>query len=261
MDDPLSAVDAHVGRHIMDNAICGLLKGKARILVTHQLHVLNRCDRIIWMDGGRIKTIDTFDNMMANNVEFQKLMESTTVEEEKGKDKEETDEVEEEKKDANARGKKKAKALMTAEERATDSVDWGVYKAYLRAAGGLWVAPIVLTFLLMAQVSNISTSLWLSFWTSNKFHYSTGKYVSHALPSNASNGHRLGSTRRLAVHSRFPCSASHCPCPCSEPRRLSTCSGMPCVAFCARPCPSSIPLRSDASPTASRETLTPWTTT
>ena len=28
LDDPLSAVDAHVGRHIMDNAICGLLKGK-----------------------------------------------------------------------------------------------------------------------------------------------------------------------------------------------------------------------------------------
>src|SRR6202012_4182329 len=50
MDDPLSAVDAHVGRHIMDNAICGLLKGKARILVTHQRLFRNRWDRIIWMD-------------------------------------------------------------------------------------------------------------------------------------------------------------------------------------------------------------------
>ena len=79
MDDPLSAVDAHVGRHIMDNAICGLLKDKCRILATHQLHVLNRCDRIIWVDEGRIQAIDTFPNLMANNTGFQKLMTMTII--------------------------------------------------------------------------------------------------------------------------------------------------------------------------------------
>jgi hypothetical protein len=35
MDDPLSAVDAHVGRHIFDHAIMGLLKNKSRILATY----------------------------------------------------------------------------------------------------------------------------------------------------------------------------------------------------------------------------------
>jgi len=73
MDDPLSAVDAHVGRHIMDKAICGLMKNKCRILATHQLHVLNRCDRIIWMEEGHIQAIDTFDNLMSTSVDFQKL--------------------------------------------------------------------------------------------------------------------------------------------------------------------------------------------
>lgn len=81
MDDPLSAVDAHVGRHIMDQAICGLLKDKCRILATHQLHVLNRCDRIIWMQEGRIEAIDTFPNLMANNEDFAKLMANTAKEE------------------------------------------------------------------------------------------------------------------------------------------------------------------------------------
>jgi hypothetical protein len=38
-DDPLSAVDAHVGRHLFDVCICGLLGGSTRILVTHQLQV------------------------------------------------------------------------------------------------------------------------------------------------------------------------------------------------------------------------------
>src|SRR4051812_25041899 len=81
MDDPLSAVDAHVGRHIFDNAILGLLKNKARILATHQLWVLNRCDRIIWMEDGRIQAVDTFDNLMRDHAGFQLLMETTAVEE------------------------------------------------------------------------------------------------------------------------------------------------------------------------------------
>jgi ABC-type nitrate/sulfonate/bicarbonate transport system ATPase subunit len=40
LDDPLSAVDAHVGRHLLDSCICGLLRGKTRVLVTHQLMAL-----------------------------------------------------------------------------------------------------------------------------------------------------------------------------------------------------------------------------
>lgn len=39
MDDPLSAVDAHVGEHIFPNAIEGpLTRGTTRILVTHHVH-------------------------------------------------------------------------------------------------------------------------------------------------------------------------------------------------------------------------------
>ena len=40
LDDPLSAVDAHVGRHLLDSCVCGLLASTTRVLVTHQLHAL-----------------------------------------------------------------------------------------------------------------------------------------------------------------------------------------------------------------------------
>ncbi|KAG9689032.1 ABC multidrug transporter-like protein, partial [Aureobasidium melanogenum] len=181
MDDPLSAVDAHVGRHIMDNAICGLLRNKARVLATHQLHVLHRCDRIIWVRDGTAYKIDTFDTLMATDADFQKLMATTATEEKKEKEDEEVDgdEIEEEKKDVQktSGGKKPAAALMQAEERAVKSVSFHIYKAYIKASGSLAVAPLILLVLILSQGANISTSLWLSWWTSNKFGYSKGVYI------------------------------------------------------------------------------------
>lgn len=179
MDDPLSAVDAHVGRHIFDNAILGLLKDKARILATHQLWVLNRCDRIIWMEGGKIQAIDTFDNLMANHTGFQTLLATTAVE---GKDeqKDESQVVTEDKTAEAKKDKKKKKkttGLMQAEERAVSSVPWSVYGQYVRASGTVLSAPLVILALIMSQGANIATSLWLSYWTSDHFGYSTGVYI------------------------------------------------------------------------------------
>lgn len=38
LDDPFSALDAHVGKHVFENAIKGSLAEKTRVLVTHALH-------------------------------------------------------------------------------------------------------------------------------------------------------------------------------------------------------------------------------
>ena len=179
MDDPLSAVDAHVGRHIFDNAICGLLKDKCRILATHQLHVLSRCDRIIWMQEGHIETVDTFANLINNNRAFQNLMASTAQEEKVEKEEAANeDDVEDEKKAAKKRKtNKRGAALMQQEERAVKSVSWSVYIAYIRASGSLLFAPLIFLFLVVSQGANIATSLWLSWWTSRKFGFTEGQYI------------------------------------------------------------------------------------
>jgi len=180
MDDPLSAVDAHVGRHIMDEAICGLLKDKCRILATHQLWVLSRCDRIMWMEDGRITTIDTFDNLMANNPDFVKLIANNAQEEKEEEDEHiDGDEVEEEKKEQKVHnGAKPAAALMQTEERAGGNVSLAVYMAYLRASGSVLVLPLVIGLLILSQGANICTSLWLSWWTERKFAgFTDGAYI------------------------------------------------------------------------------------
>lgn len=67
LDDPLSAVDAHVGQHLLDNCILsGPLAKQTRVLVTHHLDVLPRADLILVMDRvgddeGRIIQHGTYD--------------------------------------------------------------------------------------------------------------------------------------------------------------------------------------------------------
>jgi ATP-binding cassette subfamily C (CFTR/MRP) protein 1 len=55
LDDPLSAVDAYVGKAILDNCLLsGPLAKKTRILATHALHVVDKTDYIYVMDNGAI---------------------------------------------------------------------------------------------------------------------------------------------------------------------------------------------------------------
>lgn len=181
MDDPLSAVDAHVGRHIMEQAICGLLKDKCRILATHQLHVLNRCDRIIVMDDGHVSAVDTFDNLMRDNQLFQRLMSTTTQESEHQDKKESVAEGDDKIEDGNETPKKakpgKQVALMQQEERATSSVGWDVWKAYILSTGSVFNVFVVVLMVILVNASNVMTSLWLSYWTSEKYPFTTGQYI------------------------------------------------------------------------------------
>ncbi|NWI64033.1 MRP5 protein, partial [Todus mexicanus] len=54
LDDPLSALDAHVGNHIFNSAIRKHLKSKTVLFVTHQLQYLVDCDEVIFMKEGCI---------------------------------------------------------------------------------------------------------------------------------------------------------------------------------------------------------------
>ncbi|RMY79467.1 hypothetical protein D0863_00040 [Hortaea werneckii] len=185
MDDPLSAVDAHVGKHIMDQAICGLLKDKCRILATHQLHVLHRVDRIVWMKDGEVYKVAPFKELMDNDEQFADLMKTNSSSEENKEEKNEDGEGEddeqgreEDKKiSKKKKGKKPAGALMQAEERQVASVGWDVYLQYIKASGTMLNAPLVLLVLILSQGANIMTSLWLSFWTSGKWGLSDGIYI------------------------------------------------------------------------------------
>ncbi|KAG4104317.1 P-loop containing nucleoside triphosphate hydrolase protein [Neocallimastix lanati (nom. inval.)] len=194
MDDPLSAVDAHVSRDLFDNCITGALNGKTRILVTHQLHVLPDVDYIIVMKGGRIEEQGEYNELLQRNGEFARLMHTyggidETEDGKKDKEnelKKKDDRKREDKKDGKKDDKKKGKSLMTQEERAVGSVDTKVYKNYLKAAGGVIIGCLVLLLIVSIQVSKLGTDMWLVYWTEGKFDIALNTYITIYLIFNIS---------------------------------------------------------------------------
>ncbi|XP_059177499.1 multidrug resistance-associated protein 1-like [Physella acuta] len=76
LDDPLSAVDSHVGRHIFDHVIGrnGLLKDKTRIFVTHGIQWLPEMDKIIVMTNGQCTEQGTLDQLISHNGPFAQFL-------------------------------------------------------------------------------------------------------------------------------------------------------------------------------------------
>ncbi|KAF8938141.1 multidrug resistance-associated protein 3 [Dissophora ornata] len=182
LDDPLSAVDAHVDQHLWQNLIGpnGLLKDKTRVLVTHAIHHLEQADQIVVIKDGSINEVGQYDTLMGARGSFYQLITDYSVNEgkkckekkDKGDDGEQdddtTDASTEDGNDKDAKTvtpKKDDKAELIAEEKMVHgSVSWDVYTIYAKAASYRWAVFVVILFV-GGQALQIGTNLWLKYWT------------------------------------------------------------------------------------------------
>ncbi|XP_030646267.1 multidrug resistance-associated protein 1 isoform X2 [Chanos chanos] len=72
LDDPLSAVDAHVGKHIFEKVIGpqGILRDRTRVLVTHGLSFLPQVDLILVMVDGEITEMGSYTELLGRQGAF-----------------------------------------------------------------------------------------------------------------------------------------------------------------------------------------------
>lgn len=187
-DDPLSALDAHVGRQVFERCIKGELRGKTRVLVTNQLHFLSQVDRILLVHEGTVKEEGTFEELSNSGVLFQKLMENAGKMEEYSEEIEDVGKIDDKdskpivngintemSKDANQANKKQEgkSVLIKQEERETGVVSWHVLMRYKNALGGAWVVMILFICYVSTEVLRVSSSTWLSYWTDESSHHDT----------------------------------------------------------------------------------------
>lgn len=76
LDDPLSAVDSHVGKHIFEQVIgpTGLLATKTRMLVTHGITYLPNVNNIYVMKNGEISESGTYKQLLKEKGAFAEFL-------------------------------------------------------------------------------------------------------------------------------------------------------------------------------------------
>ncbi|KAF9368100.1 Canalicular multispecific organic anion transporter 1, partial [Podila verticillata] len=183
LDDPLSAVDAHVDQHLWNNLVGpnGLLSNKTRILVTHGIHHLEHVDQIVVFKDGSISETGHYDELMAANGAFHQLIKDYSVGQKKkarhDKDRSKVGD-ESDSEDSSTRNtivateeaavKKDddgdANGELVSDEKMVDGkVGWKIILIYARAVS-LSKALFCISLFVVWQAVHISTNLWLRKW-------------------------------------------------------------------------------------------------
>ncbi|XP_044159188.1 multidrug resistance-associated protein 1-like [Bufo gargarizans] len=186
LDDPLSAVDAHVGQHLFEHVIGpnGLLKGKTRVLVTHGVSFLPQVDMIIVMSDGRISEVGTYTELLEKNGAFADFLQTYALtaeqnDESQTESKAESSKVkagEIEKADNGVRKKMASEADMETAEGDADAgklteadvaltgrVKLSVYLEYFRIMGKGYLL-ICAIFFIIQQLSSLGHNYWIGLW-------------------------------------------------------------------------------------------------
>lgn len=182
-DDPLSAVDAEVSQklftQILSNDEESLLKDNTRILVTNQINILDKVDKIIVLERGKVVQIGSYHELL--NQENSQL--AQLVSEEKAKEKKEVGVDETEIKDVQPKEKKVsndgeafqknvsevlAKGKVTSiETRERGAIKWSVVKNYwLAGSYNSCTLSLLLIFLFfLCEANFLFIDSWLAIWT------------------------------------------------------------------------------------------------
>nr|AKC34058.1 ABCC4-like protein [Spodoptera litura]AKC34900.1 ABCC4-like protein [Spodoptera litura] len=178
LDDPLSAVDAHVGRHLFESCLIGYLRNTTRILVTHQLQFLRDVDQIIILKNGTIAAAGNFDTLSASGLDFATLLARDQEEEKPTPDPNAAETDAESVLQGSFRKRQMsihsvssvdnltatAPPAGEAETRSAGAVGGRVYAAYLRAAGNGALVLLMLMVATLAQLLGSASDWWTSYW-------------------------------------------------------------------------------------------------
>lgn len=82
LDDSVSAVDTKTEKIIIQN-LRENRKGKTTILIAHRISTIEKMDKIIFIDDGRIAAVGTHEELLAASADYRTMVELQKLEEEK----------------------------------------------------------------------------------------------------------------------------------------------------------------------------------
>ncbi|KAL6933877.1 hypothetical protein ACO0R3_001659 [Hanseniaspora guilliermondii] len=205
LDDVMSALDAKSGQHVLNNCILDLIKDNTRVLVTHQVDLVYKSDRIIFLNGKGDCKIGKLEDMLHDQAFNEYLTSCSNEPQEDDSDVEDGFEDYSKKYSFDPTKKQILESKQTYDDfethqrvvvkeeddlekgkifvqegRSVNSVGSDVYVNFIKAATNkYWVLFTIFAFSVgcLTAFFSLFSSVWLSFWTSTKFQESRSFYM------------------------------------------------------------------------------------
>ncbi|NWH79683.1 MRP4 protein, partial [Piaya cayana] len=187
LDDPLSAVDAEVGRHLFEKCICQALHQKISVLVTHQLQYLRAANQILILKDGKMVGKGTYSEFLRSGIDFASLLKKDEEVEQssvpgtpnlKSARSRTFSESSVWSQDSSVHSQKDGAveqqpaentlATVPEESRSEGKISFKVYRKYFTAGANYFVIFILLIFNILAQVAYVLQDWWLSYWANHQ---------------------------------------------------------------------------------------------
>ncbi|XP_041279325.1 ATP-binding cassette sub-family C member 4 isoform X1 [Onychostruthus taczanowskii] len=188
LDDPLSAVDAEVGRHLFEKCICQALNQKISVLVTHQLQYLRAANQILILKDGKMVGKGTYAEFLRSGIDFASLLKkdeevveqlsvpgTPSLKSARNRTFSESSVLSQ---DSSVHSQKdgaveqppgeNALAAVPEESRHEGKINFKVYRKYFSAGANYFVIFILLLLNILAQVAYVLQDWWLSYWANHQ---------------------------------------------------------------------------------------------
>eukprot|EP00929_Paragymnodinium_shiwhaense_P073107 TRINITY_DN37162_c0_g1_i1.p1 TRINITY_DN37162_c0_g1~~TRINITY_DN37162_c0_g1_i1.p1 ORF type:complete len:1471 (-),score=333.19 TRINITY_DN37162_c0_g1_i1:289-4701(-) len=184
LDDPYSALDAHVARKVHENAVKGLLAKKTRILVTNRLEFISDCHLVVVLDAGRVDAVGSYDDVRRRSEPLRTLLAAQGLENLSSPEAESVAAVnpvlvrqlsydsvisgEDENETAQQNPPDAADDDEDEEGRATGQLKAAVVGFYLTQMGGPPTVTVLASLYILSEALQLALPIWLAVWTAAK---------------------------------------------------------------------------------------------
>ncbi|TDG43887.1 hypothetical protein AWZ03_009693 [Drosophila navojoa] len=179
LDDPLSAVDPHVARHLFEKCMRGFLRDRIVILVTHQLQFLQHADQIVILDKGQVSAVGTYESLRESGLDFAAMLADSSRDEHGNEERSRSRSG-----SASDKRRNSEQSLLSLADSCVDEatvaqmhvqesqeqgrIGLALYNKYFKAGGGIFAFIVMASFCVLSQVMASLGDYFLSYWVAKK---------------------------------------------------------------------------------------------